>query len=75
MPRYGYGLKLNAVDVLTPERYAEHRIWQANGASIGGWRAMHHLDWHDGLMVMDAQRLIAAPEQGKGRDFRGSRRP
>ena len=75
VPRYGYGLNLNAIDLLTPERYVEHPIWQANGASIGGWRAMHHLDWHDGLMVMDAQRLIAAPEQGKGRDFRGPRRP
>lgn len=60
VPRYGYGLSLNVIDTLTPERYAERRIWSATGESSGGWRAMHHLDWHDGLMVMDAQRLIPA---------------
>jgi hypothetical protein len=58
VPRYGYGLNLNVIDLLTPQRYAEHRIWHATGKACGGWRAMHHLDWHDGLMVMDAQRLI-----------------
>jgi hypothetical protein len=60
VPRYGYGLTLNEILILTPERYAERRIWSVTGAASGGWRAMHHLDWHDGLMVMDAQRLIQA---------------
>lgn len=60
VPRYGYGLSLNAIDILTPRRYAERRIWAATGEASGGWRAMHHLDWHAGLMVMDAQRLIPA---------------
>ncbi len=58
VPRYGYGLRLQVVDNLTPERFAERTVWSATGKSRGGWRAMHHLDWHAGLMVMDAQRLI-----------------
>jgi hypothetical protein len=63
VPRYGYGLSLNTIDTLTSHHYAEHRIWHASGESCGGWRAMHHLDWHDGLMVMDAQRLIPISER------------
>ena len=61
VPRYGHGLRLQVVDLLTPERYAEHSIWSASGKASGGWRAMHHLDWHDGLLVMDAQRLVPIP--------------
>ncbi|WP_295456539.1 hypothetical protein [uncultured Thiodictyon sp.] len=62
VPRYGYGLALNQVLELTPERFRERRIWQSTGPASGGWRAMHHLDWHDGLMVMDAQRLVPRPD-------------
>lgn len=61
VPRYGQGLRLQVIDSLTPERFSEHSIWSASGKASGGWRAMHHLDWHDGLMVMDAQRLIPLP--------------
>ncbi len=67
VPRYGHGLRLHAVDLLSPERYAEHLIWEATGSGSGGWRAMHHLDWHEGLMVMDAQRLIPIPGAGPDR--------
>jgi hypothetical protein len=58
VPRYGYGLTLNVVERLTPEDFKERRLWHATGVSVGGWRAMHHLDRHDDLLVMDAQRLI-----------------
>jgi hypothetical protein len=58
VPRYGYGLALTRIETLTPEHYAEGRIWHASGHTAGGWRALHHLDWHDGLLVMDAQRLL-----------------
>ncbi len=61
VPRYGYGLVLNEVLELTPERFRERRVWHATGAASGGWRALHHLDWHQGLLVMDAQRLIPRP--------------
>jgi hypothetical protein len=49
--RYGHGLSLNHILELSPTRYAER--------CIGGWRGMHHIDWHNGLMAMDAQRLIS----------------
>ncbi|WP_051088767.1 glucosamine inositolphosphorylceramide transferase family protein [Lamprocystis purpurea] len=64
VPRYGYGLGLNEVLELTPERFRERPVWHATGAAAGGWRALHHLDWHQGLMVMDAQRLIPRPAPG-----------
>jgi hypothetical protein len=56
--RYGYGLTLNEIIELTPERYRERTRWRASGPAVGGWRGMHHIDWHDGLLAMDAQRLI-----------------
>lgn len=56
--RYGYGLVLSQIVELSPERYREQSIWRTNGAAIGGWRGLHHLDWHAGILVMDAQRLI-----------------
>jgi hypothetical protein len=56
--RYGHGLSLNQIRLLTPERYAEERVWHGTGGAIGGWRGMHHIDWQRGLLVMDAQRLI-----------------
>lgn len=58
VPRYGYGLGLNVIETLTPKRFRERRIWHATGASVGGWHAMHHLDWQEGVLVMDAQRLL-----------------
>ena len=67
VPRYGYGLGLHEILELTPERYRERPVWHANGAASGGWRAMHHLDWHEGLMVMDAQRLIPRQDRDGGR--------
>lgn len=63
VPRYGYGLAIKEVLELTPEHFRERRIWHATGPSSGGWYAMHHLDWHQGLMVMDAQRLIPRPDR------------
>jgi hypothetical protein len=61
--RYGYGLGINEITHLSTSGYAERRIWYQSGKSAGGWRAMHHLDWMDGIMAMDAQRLIA-PDGG-----------
>ncbi|MBP8284739.1 MAG: hypothetical protein KAX46_12635 [Chromatiaceae bacterium] len=61
VPRYGHGLVLNQVQALTPELFRERRVWRTTGAASGGWRALHHLDWHQGLLVMDAQRLIPRP--------------
>lgn len=65
VPRYGYGLGLYEIVELTPERFSERPVWHVTGAASGGWRGLHHLDWHEGLMVMDAQRLVSIPELGK----------
>jgi hypothetical protein len=61
VPRYGYGLALHEILELSPTRFRERRIWQATADAGTGWQAMHHLDWHQGLMVMDAQRLLPRP--------------
>jgi len=58
--RYGHGLCLNEILELSPQRYAERPIWRMSGEQAGGWQAMHHMDWHRGVLVMDAQRLIPA---------------
>ena len=63
VPRYGYGLAIKEILELTPEHFRERRLWHATGQACGGWYAMHHLDWHQGLMVMDAQRLVPQPER------------
>lgn len=56
--RYGHGLNLSEIKTLTPTAYAEEELWTLSGEDAGAWRAMHHLDWHGGLLVMDAQRLL-----------------
>lgn len=61
VPRYGFGLRLKMIDTLTPEHYAEQEIWRADARTSGDWHAMHHMDWHSGLLVMDAQRLLRKP--------------
>jgi len=64
--RYGYGLGISQILQLTTTVFAERRIWYSSGEDAGGWRAMHHMDWHDGIMVMDAQRLLRAQGSGPG---------
>lgn len=56
--RYGHGIRLNEILELSPSAYRERTIWHGTGPGVGGWRGMHHLDWRDGTLVMDAQRLI-----------------
>lgn len=56
--RYGYGIRLSEILELSPSHYREQPVWRADGAACAGWRGMHHIDWHNGLIAMDAQRLI-----------------
>jgi hypothetical protein len=56
--RYGHGLNLSEITVLSPTGYGERLLWSVSGEGAGGWRAMHHLDWSNGFLVMDAQRLV-----------------
>lgn len=57
--RYGYGIHLNNISELSTTSYQEQSIWHISGDKVSPpWRAIHHLDRHKGMMVMDAQRLI-----------------
>jgi len=62
--RYGYGLNLNEILVLSPAHFEERLIWHLSGDQAGGWHGLHHVDWHHGLVVMDAQRLVPASGTG-----------
>ena len=63
--RYGDGLNISEITRLTPDDFEEHSIWHQSGETAG-WHAMHHLDWHEGLMVMDAQRVLSHNPDPKG---------
>ncbi|MGD8308422.1 MAG: hypothetical protein PVG98_03190 [Chromatiales bacterium] len=62
--RYGHGLNLSEILELSPTRYRERPVWHRSGPEAGGWRAMHHMDWHEGIIAMDAQRLVCLPPAG-----------
>lgn len=66
VPRYGYGLSLNEITELSPVRYRERRIWSTNGPAEG-WQGLHHLDWCEGMIALDAQRLIPSAESAPAR--------
>lgn len=57
VPRYGHGLGLYRIETLSPRAYREQRLWRSSGAA-GGWWGLHHLDWCQGELAMDAQRLL-----------------
>jgi len=63
--RYGDGLNVSEITRLTPEEFDEHPVWHQSGEAAG-WHAMHHLDWHEGLMVMDAQRVLGKYPDSNG---------
>ncbi len=58
--RYGHGLGISEITELSTRTFRERQVWYASGPDAGGWRAMHHMDWHAGIMAMDAQRLLPA---------------
>ena len=57
VPRYGYGLSIQQILELSPERYRERRLWQTTGPAQG-WQGLHHMDWCEGLVALDVQRLV-----------------
>jgi hypothetical protein len=69
--RYGHGLSLNEITLLSPGGFVEREVWHASGEDTGGWRGMHHLDWQRGILVMDAQHRIPLPavEHGSRTEF------
>jgi hypothetical protein len=56
--RYGHSLRINEVSELNERRYRERLVTEVTP----GWEpnicATHHIDWRDGMVVMDAQRLL-----------------
>lgn len=61
LDRYGGSLNINEIISLDPKNYRERLVKevQPNGESYVG---LHHLDWHDGILLMDTQRLIPESE-------------
>jgi hypothetical protein len=62
MRRYGYGLNINRIESLLDGDYRETIVHQTLADVLPGNRAVHHMDWRGGLMVMDAQRLLPLAE-------------
>lgn len=56
--RYGDGLNISEILELSPNTYQERLLWHKSGEEAGGFGGMHHMDWHRGLLVMDAQQLV-----------------
>ena len=56
--RYGHSLRINEIVRLDVKHYEERLVTEVNP----GWEenicAVHHIDWHNGMVVMDAQRLL-----------------
>ena len=60
--RYGYGLRINEIVRLNEKHYEERLITEVKPDWEAGIRANHHIDWRDGMLVMDTQRLLPANE-------------
>ncbi|MEI6562395.1 MAG: hypothetical protein WCO68_09990 [Verrucomicrobiota bacterium] len=60
--RYGYGLNVSQITQLDAQHYSERVVCKVTSEWEPGNRATHHLDWHEGLLCMDARRLLAPEE-------------
>lgn len=60
--RYGFGLNINEIVTLDRERYEERVVYEIKSGWEPGNVRTHHVDWHEGMLVMDAQRLRPAGE-------------
>ena len=65
--RYGYSLKINEIIVMDTHHYQERLVTEIKPDWEEGIRANHHIDWREGLLVMDTQRLL--PEKDTSRPF------
>jgi hypothetical protein len=61
--RYGHSLRINEIIRLDTKGYEERLIGEVRPDEASGLRAHHHIDWREGLLVMDSQRLIPRREQ------------
>jgi len=60
--RYGHSLRINEMLQLDTKRYAERLVTEVRPDWGAGIRATHHINWRDGMLVMDAQRLLPQGE-------------
>ncbi len=56
--RYGHSLNINEILRLDTKHYEERLVTEVRSDWEEGIRACHHIDWRDGMLVMDAQRLL-----------------
>lgn len=56
--RYGHCLRINEIVRLEAKGYRERLVTEVKPDWEGNVRANHHIDWLDGSVVMDAQRLL-----------------
>ena len=59
--RYGHSLRINEVLRLDAKRYQERLATTVRPDWEDSICANHHIDWKDGVVVMDAQRLFPTP--------------
>ena len=60
--RYGHSLNINEILRLDTKHYEERLVTEVRPDWETGIRANHHIDWRDGRLVMDAQRLLPATD-------------
>jgi hypothetical protein len=58
--RYGHSLRINEIVHMDNRHYEERLVTEVGPDWQQGIRATHHINWRDGLLVMDAQRLLPA---------------
>ena len=65
--RYGGSLNISEITRLDPEHYEERLVREIKP----NWEplriGLHHLDWHEGILLMDTQRLVPEREAFHGR--------
>ena len=58
--QYGHRLNINEIVQLDAKHYQERLVTEVRPDWETGIRGNHHIDWREGMVVMDAQRLLPA---------------
>ena len=56
--RYGHSLRINEILRLDTKHYQERLVMEVKPGWEDSICANHHIDWREGMVVMDAQRLL-----------------
>jgi hypothetical protein len=60
--RYGASLNLNEIVHLDAENYRERLVREIKPVGESNYVCLHHLDWHEGVALMDTQRMVPEAE-------------